>query len=805
MTDPSSAGSPPEVPPKGNLGPLTYRLQPWQEEALAAWRASASPKLGPRHGVAEVFTGAGKTILAMACMADATTAEPELRFAIVVPTRAMARQWQRALCKGFGLSEGDIGLRMSGKRGTLASHRIVVYVINSARSALAKDVGDKKVMLVVDECHRAASDENRAIFKARTLYRLGLSATAGRDDLFDKETGDPVPVEKQPHIKAIGPIVYKLDLKRARALGLLPRYVIHHHSLPMTPAEQEKYEELCREVQERKDEARRLGVSPEACRRFCTRPPPHATRAQIAAAQALQAAIFRRKQWLYGVSARNDIARMILVDAAERFNQGGHRLRGLAFNERIDPWEDPDIEAKDARPDPDEDGDDADEDEADDASTKPELQQEEATAGGAAALYERLRSDARSGHLAIPGGESAVAIYHSRLGLRERETALQEFGKGTTSILVSVKALIEGIDVPDANVGISVASTSSGRQRIQTMGRILRAPRDANGAPLPLEIQATMPAKEIHMLYVGATVDEEIYVRANWSDLTGETENKWWLWELREQSLVKLPDDSPPKPPPTEEEAWQAIASGPLPAPWGGSAGGSLWSYRQNSIYSQIDTEAIEPREAVSLLDAASASLGDCRGKFVVTPRLSVVLKKRGDPGGWVALGKLSRPLRAKPRDRQVRAESRVTLASDSDQSPPAAAKATGSSAVAPTLWPALLSTACAELWRERALSAATLDAIAAEPGCAQVLKEAFQAANSTMPVGKRPEALLTKALLTEALATLRTGESDRAAAIALALRDRRDPWCPAAATAIEAAIKSSPPPAVEANGSAAP
>ena len=103
------------------LGSLTYRLQPWQEEALEAWRRSLSPVLGRKNGVAEVFTGAGKTILAMACMADALAEDPELRFAIVVPTRAMARQWQRSVAKGFGLPEAAIGLRMAGKRGSLAA------------------------------------------------------------------------------------------------------------------------------------------------------------------------------------------------------------------------------------------------------------------------------------------------------------------------------------------------------------------------------------------------------------------------------------------------------------------------------------------------------------------------------------------------------------------------------------------------------------------------------------------------------------------------------------------------------------
>ena len=48
------------------------------------------------------------------------------------------------------------------------------------------------------------------------------------------------------------------------------------------------------------------------------------------------------------------------------------------------------------------------------------------------------------------------------------------FREGVIDILVTCKALDEGLNVPDTSVGIIVASTKSVRQRIQRMGRILR-------------------------------------------------------------------------------------------------------------------------------------------------------------------------------------------------------------------------------------------------------------------------------------------------------------------------------------------
>ena len=760
------------------LGPLTYRLQPWQQEALAAWRNSVSPELGTRHGVAEVFTGAGKTILAMACMADAQTEEPDLQFAIVVPTCAIAKQWQKTLSNGFGLQAKEIGLRMSGKRGSLVSHRIVIYVINSARKCLEAETHGHKVMLVVDECHRAGSKDNLSIFTANTRYRLGLSATAGRDDMFD-EVGNLVPAAAQPHIKALGPICYRLDIKKARTLGLLPRYVIHHHRLPLSEPEPEKYKELSREVQDLKDELRRTGVSPEACNKYCTRPPPYATPAQIKAARALQAAIFRRKQWLYGVSSRNIIARLIVADTAKRFSAMGVQLRGLAFNERIDPWQDPDLVASDCPASESEQSIDEEEEQGQGSPDTDDVLESTATSG-ATALWESLRADARAGLLSLSTGEDGIAIYHSRLGTREREKALQDFGQGITSLLVSVKALIEGLDVPDANIGLSVASTSSGRQRIQTMGRILRAPRDAEGNPLSAEIQATMPAKEIHLLYVGKTVDEEIYIKTNWSDLTGETENKWWQWDAIDKSPTMMPDANPPKPPPTEEEAWAAIASGPLPAPWAGSARGSLWSYRQSSVYSEIKTEAIKPDQAIALLEAASGQIGDCRGKFTVTPRLHIILKRAADHATWLAVGRLDGPLSARPREPRPERDSRPA----SEGLPPDKQSDTESAE-----WESIFAQALVEIRLTGTIQEQTRTALEEDPLFPNAIKHACRTFGTAVPATREPKKLLTKSLLVETLVGLRTQSRDRVMECLSSLASRGEPWTGSVVSAIEHAL----------------
>ena len=46
-----------------------FTLEPWQDEAVSAWLGAQDPELGPRHGILEIYTGAGKTVVALGAMA----------------------------------------------------------------------------------------------------------------------------------------------------------------------------------------------------------------------------------------------------------------------------------------------------------------------------------------------------------------------------------------------------------------------------------------------------------------------------------------------------------------------------------------------------------------------------------------------------------------------------------------------------------------------------------------------------------------------------------------------------------------
>lgn len=67
-----------------------------------------------------------------------------------------------------------------------------------------------------------------------------------------------------------------------------------------------------------------------------------------------------------------------------------------------------------------------------------------------------------------------VSLYHSKISPVLRRNNLQLYKKGIYNILITCKALDEGMNVPETTVAIISSSTSSIRQRVQRLGRVLR-------------------------------------------------------------------------------------------------------------------------------------------------------------------------------------------------------------------------------------------------------------------------------------------------------------------------------------------
>jgi superfamily II DNA or RNA helicase len=85
----------------------------------------------------------------------------------------------------------------------------------------------------------------------------------------------------------------------------------------------------------------------------------------------------------------------------------------------------------------------------------------------------------------------AVSIDHSEMPKDERERESARFERGSARVYVAVRALDEGVDLPEAAVAVITAGTRSRRQRIQRFGRVLRARPDKTATVISVLVKDT--------------------------------------------------------------------------------------------------------------------------------------------------------------------------------------------------------------------------------------------------------------------------------------------------------------------------
>ena len=87
------------------------------------------------------------------------------------------------------------------------------------------------------------------------------------------------------------------------------------------------------------------------------------------------------------------------------------------------------------------------------------------------------------------------AAYHSKKTKKQREQALKDFKEENISVLCSTKALNQGLDIPNADMGIICGLTSKSLSMIQRIGRLIRYKKGKVG--------------EIYILYVKDSQEEK--------------------------------------------------------------------------------------------------------------------------------------------------------------------------------------------------------------------------------------------------------------------------------------------------------
>jgi superfamily II DNA or RNA helicase len=348
----------------------------WQRDAFLRWLAQG------KRGIVSVVTGGGKTYFALRCIQYYRQHEPLPTVVIVVPTTALLEQWSDEVLSYFNVPLSHIN-HVSSKSGIKQS-KINIGVVNTVAKLASTGEAKFPVMLVVDECHRAASPSFKSIFDLNSIATLGLSATPERQ--YDDGLS-------QILIPGLGPILMTYDYTQALAEGVIVPFSLVNIVYEMEADEKTEYEKLTKAI--------RIAIEKEGLESS------KAVSLMLKRTRILNMSL-RRIELTLKIVARNRNRRIII------------------FHEDVN----------------------------------------------ACNLIHKVL---------LEQGVKA-SLYHSSLPTSQRLRYLDDYKSGVNDVLVTCRALDEGLNVPDTEVGIVAASTATYRQRIQRLGRILRPSADKSMA-----------------------------------------------------------------------------------------------------------------------------------------------------------------------------------------------------------------------------------------------------------------------------------------------------------------------------------
>ncbi|AZZ38644.1 hypothetical protein C0Z10_01525 [Acidipropionibacterium jensenii] len=368
-------------------------LRRWQRDALEAWRTA-------QHiGIVQAVTGTGKTLVGV--VAIATALKAGMRCVVLVPTDQLVKQWTRVLHRFLP----EAMVVQKAQEAPIWDVRV-----STVQTAMNRNFQSRResAMLVADECHRYGAPGYARALQRGYVWRLGLSATAERED-----DGDQI---LRSYFRGI---CFDVDYRRAVDDHLIAPYDIALVGVPLGAGERAEYEELTEDMSRRAMRLRDLaGVPAEPFSAFMSTVSDLANdwSSSWRGLARIYLAKFARRRDLLAVTQMKQQALGILTPVVDRSH-------------------------------------------------------------GSLIFTQTKESAHQAATLLADAGVWAGEV-HSGQGAEAREEKMFEFAAGGTKALAAPRVLDEGVDVPDADFGVVLASNRSRRQMIQRMGRVLRLKED---------------------------------------------------------------------------------------------------------------------------------------------------------------------------------------------------------------------------------------------------------------------------------------------------------------------------------------
>jgi len=158
-----------------------FGLRPYQQAAVDVFHAGGGPEGGA--GVLVLPCGAGKTVIAIGCMARLQT-----RTLVLTTNITAVKQWKQELLDKTTLREDEIGL-YTGETKEIRPVTIATYQILTYRKTKGSPFEHFKIfeaanwgLVIHDEVHMLPAPVFRAVAELQAKRRLGLTATLVRED-----------------------------------------------------------------------------------------------------------------------------------------------------------------------------------------------------------------------------------------------------------------------------------------------------------------------------------------------------------------------------------------------------------------------------------------------------------------------------------------------------------------------------------------------------------------------------------------------------------------------------------------------
>ena len=399
-------------------GPRDYQIS-----ALNAWNANG------RQGFFAMATGTGKTVTALNCLLDLYKETGRYRCLILVPTLSLVEQWQRELRK-FNFTnivcisskercwKDDITRITAGAYiDQSSSYAVIVTYASFARNAVFAWLEElpEDTLVIADEAHNLGSPLLIQVMNRLQLpMRLGLSATAKRQ--YDHIGNAAI----NRFFRISDHYTFEYSMKDAIANGVLCHYEYFPHLVSLSESEMEEYASLSHKI------AKFYNPDTDT---FDDDP-------------ILTALLIKRKRIIHKASAKIPVFEDIINKLYQE--KGSLKYTMVYAPEGVSPSEDIYYSVLN------------DCDVVEDENL-PMID-----------IYTKLVSRVHP----------LVTVEQFTAKDTDRSRILEDFSSGTTHVLVAMKCLDEGIDIPRAENAIFISSTGNPRQFIQRRGRILRTHKD---------------------------------------------------------------------------------------------------------------------------------------------------------------------------------------------------------------------------------------------------------------------------------------------------------------------------------------